>query len=206
MSLFRKVTCLSYSLKIVFLFLLFIYFSEFLAAAANFSSSTAAGKDRVLYTMLKYLPRSGFDVLLNMHTISWCLHFFHFIWKSSSIILIHKMEKVLTNQFSSGQSLSPLPFRRYLNAPFYFIYNIFWSLIPFLSPSERFYPSLSTLIQQIQVWLSDNLYHSLLAPPGIQIFSTSLFLLVFVSLKLAENFARLRSYRCLILCFHLQFL
>ena len=40
--------------------------AEFLATASNFSSSIATGLDKVVYSMLKHLPRSGMDFLLHI--------------------------------------------------------------------------------------------------------------------------------------------
>ena len=65
--------------------------TEFLAPASNPSSSTATGPDKVAYSMLKHLPRSGMDFLLHVFNLSWTLHSFPSIWKTSSIIPIHKM-------------------------------------------------------------------------------------------------------------------
>ena len=65
--------------------------TEFLAAASNLSSSTATGPDKVAYPMLKHLPRSGMDFLLHIFNPSWSSHSFPSIWKTSSIIPIHKM-------------------------------------------------------------------------------------------------------------------
>ena len=65
--------------------------AEFLAAASNLSSSTATGPDKVAYPMPKHLPRSGMDFLLHIFNLSWYSHSFSSIWKTSSIIPIHKM-------------------------------------------------------------------------------------------------------------------
>ena len=69
--------------------------AEFLAAAYNLSSSTATGPDKVAYPMLKHLPRSATDFLLHIFNLSWSSHSFPSIWKTSSIIPIHKMGKPL---------------------------------------------------------------------------------------------------------------
>ena len=74
--------------------------AEFLAAASNLSSSTATGPDKVAYPMLKHLPRSGMDFLLHIFNLSWSSHFFPSIWKTSSIIPIHKMGKPLDSPAS----------------------------------------------------------------------------------------------------------
>ena len=65
--------------------------TEFLAAASNLSSSTATGPDKVVYPMLKHLPRSGMDFLLHIFNLSWSSHSFSSIWETSFIIPIHKM-------------------------------------------------------------------------------------------------------------------
>ena len=67
--------------------------AEFYAAASNLSSSTATGPDKVSYPMLKHLLRSGIDFLLYIFNLSWSSHSFPSIWKTSSIIPIHKMGK-----------------------------------------------------------------------------------------------------------------
>ena len=74
--------------------------AEFLAAASNLSSSTATGPDKVAYPMLKHLPRSGMDLLLYIFNLSWSSHSFLSIWKTSSIIPIHKMGKPLDSPAS----------------------------------------------------------------------------------------------------------
>ena len=74
--------------------------AEFLATASNLSSSTATGPDKVAYPMLKHLPRSGMDFLHHIFNLSWSLHSFPSIWKTSSIIPIHKMGKPLDSPAS----------------------------------------------------------------------------------------------------------
>ena len=74
--------------------------TEFLAAASNLSSSSATGPDKVAYPILKHLPRSGMDFLLHIFILSWTSHFFPSIWKTSSIISIHKMGKPLDSPAS----------------------------------------------------------------------------------------------------------
>ena len=74
--------------------------TEFLAAASNLSFSTATGPDKVAYPMLKHLPRSGMDFLLYIFNLSWSSHSFPSIWKTSSIIPIYKMGKLLNSPAS----------------------------------------------------------------------------------------------------------
>ena len=69
--------------------------TEFLAAAFNLSSSTVTDADKVAYPMLKHLPRAGIDFLLHIFNLFWTLDSFPSIWKTSSIIPIHKMRKPL---------------------------------------------------------------------------------------------------------------
>ena len=75
-------------------------FAEFLSAASNLSSSSATGPDKVAYRMLKHLSRSGMDFLLHIFNLSWSSHSFPSIWKTSSIIPIHKMGKPLDSPAS----------------------------------------------------------------------------------------------------------
>ena len=74
--------------------------TELLVSASNLSSSTATGPDKVAYPMLKHLPRSGMDSLLHIFNLSWTSHSFPSIWKTSSIIPIHKMGKPLDSPAS----------------------------------------------------------------------------------------------------------
>ena len=73
---------------------------EFLAAASNLFSSTATGPDKVAYPMLKHFPRSGMDFLLHIFNLSWSSHSFPSMWKTSSVIPIHKMGKPLNSPAS----------------------------------------------------------------------------------------------------------
>ena len=74
--------------------------AEFHTAASNLSSSTATGPDKVAYSLLKHLPRSGMDFLLYIFNLSWTWHSFPSIWKTSSMIPIHKMGKPLDSPAS----------------------------------------------------------------------------------------------------------
>ena len=83
--------------------------------------------------MLKHLPRSGMDFLLYIFNLSWSSHSFPSIWKTSSIIPIHKMGKPLDSP-ASFRPISPSAYQSFLNASFYPVYSSFWSLIPFSLP------------------------------------------------------------------------
>ena len=50
--------------------------------------------------MLKHLPRCGMGFFLHIFNLSMSLHFFPSIWKASSVIPIHKMEKPLDSSTS----------------------------------------------------------------------------------------------------------
>ena len=67
---------------------------------SSLSSSTATGPDKVSYPMLKHILRSGMDLLLYIFNLSWSSHSFPSIWKTSSIIPIHKMAKPLDSPAS----------------------------------------------------------------------------------------------------------
>ena len=69
--------------------------AEFLAAASNLFSSTATGPDEVAYRVLKHLSLSVIDFLLHIFNLSWSSQSFPSIWKTFSIISIHKMGKPL---------------------------------------------------------------------------------------------------------------
>ena len=114
--------------------------AEFLAAASSLSSSTAIGPDKVAYPMITHLPRSGMDFRLHIINLSWSSHFFPSIWKTSSIIPIHKMGKLL----DSPASFRPISFiscvsklfeRIILSCLLFFLEQI-QNLIPFFLPAR----------------------------------------------------------------------
>ena len=74
--------------------------AEFHVAASNLFPSTATGPDKVACPMLKHLPSSGMDFFLHIFNLSWSSHSFPSIWKTSSIIPIHKMGKPLNSPAS----------------------------------------------------------------------------------------------------------
>ena len=73
--------------------------AEFHVGASNLTPSTATGPDKVAYPMLKHLPRSGMD-FLHIFNLFWSSHSFPSIWKTSSIIPIHKIGKPLDSPAS----------------------------------------------------------------------------------------------------------
>ena len=79
-----------------FVLLLSFFPTEFLVAATNLSSSTAIGPDKVAYPMLKHLPCSGMDFLLHIFNLSWTLHSFPSIWKTSSILFFLESNSILS--------------------------------------------------------------------------------------------------------------
>ena len=64
--------------------------------------------------MLKHLPRSGMDFLLHIFNLSWTLHSFPSIWKTSYIIPIHKMGK----PFDSPAFFRPISLTSYVSKLF----------------------------------------------------------------------------------------
>ena len=79
--------------------------AQFLAAASNLSFSTATGY-KISYPMLKHLPRYGMELLLHIFNLSWTLHSFPSIWKTSSIIPTHRWESLSILLLPSGLSLA----------------------------------------------------------------------------------------------------
>ena len=110
--------------------------AEFLATASNLFSSTATGLDKVAYPMLKHLPRSGMDFLLNIFNLSWSSHSFPSIWRHLQLFPYTKWESLSTLLLPSGLSLSPSAYQSCLNASFYLVYFSFWNLIPFSLPAR----------------------------------------------------------------------
>ena len=127
--------------------------AEFLAATSNLSSSTATGPDKVAYPMLKHLPRSGMDFLLHIFNLSWTSHSFPSIWKTSSIISIHKIGKPLDSPASFRPISLTSCLSKFFNALFYPIYSFFWNLILFI------------ILSRLLFFLESNSMLSLLARP-----------------------------------------
>ena len=96
--------------------------------------------------MLKYLPCSHKDFHLHIINLSWSLHSFPSIWKTSSIIPIHNMGKPLDSlAFFRSISFS-FCVSRLLNASFYCVYSLKFNSI--LSPRQAsFRPGRSTFNQ-----------------------------------------------------------
>ena len=114
--------------------------TEFLAAASDLSSFTATGPDKVAYPMLKHHLCSGMDFLLHIFNLSQTLHSFVSIWKTSSIITIHKMRKPLDSPASfrliALTSFDSKLFERIVLSRLLF----FLESNPFSSPPGRFPP------------------------------------------------------------------
>ena len=113
-------------------------FAKFLAAASNLFSSTATGPDKVAYPMLNHLPRYGMDFLLHIFRLFWTFHSFPSIWKTSSIIPIHKMGKPLDSPASSWPiSLTSCVSKAFIAyASYHPVYSSFWNLILFSFPTR----------------------------------------------------------------------
>ena len=86
--------------------------------------------DKVVYPVLKYLPRFGMDLLFYLF---WSFHFFLSIWKSSSIACIHKLRKPFDSP-SIFRSFSPPTFGSCLNTLFSIFYSFFLESKFILSP------------------------------------------------------------------------
>ena len=122
--------------------------AEYLAAASNLSSSTATGPDKVFYPMLKHLSRSGMDLLLHIFNLSWSSHSFPSIWKTSSIIPVHKMGKPLDCPASFRPISLPLCISKLFERIILSHLLIFLESNSILSPRRAgFRPSRSTLDQ-----------------------------------------------------------
>ena len=82
------------------------------------------------------------DFLLHIFNLFWSSHSFPSIWKTSSIIPIHKIGKPLDSPASFRPiSFSPPVYQSCLNASFYPVFSCLWNLIPFSLPAR----SVSTL-------------------------------------------------------------
>ena len=101
-----------------------------------------------LTTTLRHLPRPGVDFLLHIFNLSWSSHSFPSIWKTSSIIFIYKMRKLL----HSPASFRPISLTSYVSKLFERIILsrllFFLELNSILSPRQAgFRPGRSTLNQ-----------------------------------------------------------
>ena len=175
--------------------------AEFLAAASNLTPSTATGPDKVAYPMLKHLPRSGMDLLLCIFNLSLTSHSFPSIWKTSSIIPIHKMGKPL----DSPASFRPISLTSYVSKLFECIILsrllFFLESNSILSPRQAgFCPERSTLDQIL--YLSQSILDGFNNPrPGYRtILSTIDFFKAFDSVWHPALFHKLIS-ACLPPCF-----
>ena len=122
--------------------------AEFLAAASNLSSSIATGPDKVAYPMLKHLPRSGMDFLLHIFNLSWSLHSFPSIWKTTSIIPIYKMGMPLDSPASFRRISLTSCVSKHLDRIILFRLLFFLESNSILSPRQAgFRPGRSTLDQ-----------------------------------------------------------
>ena len=116
--------------------------------------------------MVKHFPRSGMDFLLYIFNLSWFLHSFLSIWKTSSIIPIHKMGKPL----NSPASFWPISFAFCVSKLFERIILsrllFFLESNSILSPRQAgFCPGRSTLDQIL--YLSQSILNGLNKPrPG----------------------------------------
>ena len=109
---------------------------DLLAAASNLSPSTSTGPDKVAYPMLKHLPRSGMDFLPHIFNLSWSSHSFPSIWKTSSIIPIHKMGKPLDSPASFRPIFLSFCVSKLFKRIILRVYFSFWNLIPFFLPAR----------------------------------------------------------------------
>ena len=136
---------------------------EFLAAASNLSWSTATGPDKVAYPMLKHLPRSGMDFLLQ-YFLDFAFLPFHL--EDLFIISIHNMGKPL----DSPASFRPISLTSCISKLFDHIILsrllFFLESNSILSPRQAGYrPGRSTLDQI--VFLSQSISDGLTKPrPG----------------------------------------
>ena len=108
--------------------------AEFHAAASHFSSSIATGPDKVVYSMLKHLPRSGMDFLLYIFNLLWSSYSFLPSGRHLPLFPYTRWESLSTLLLPSGLSLSAPAYQNCLNASFYPVYFSFWNLIPFSLP------------------------------------------------------------------------
>ena len=136
--------------------------AEFLAAASNLFLSNTTGPDKVASPMLKRLPGSGMNFFLHLFNLSWILHFFPSIWKTS-VIPIREMGKhldspALFRPISLTSCISKLFKRIILSCLLFFL-----EFNSILSPHQAcFRPGRSTL--NYNLFLSQFISHGLNKP------------------------------------------
>ena len=144
--------------------------------------------------MLKHLPRYGMDFLLHIFNLSWSSHSFPSIWKTSSIISMHKMGKPLNSSasfwpISSTSSVSKLFERIILSRLLFFLESN-----SILSPCQAgFRPGRSTLDQILYLSQSISVGFNKPRPGSRTILSTSDFSKAFGSVWHPALFHKLIS-------------
>ena len=124
--------------------------------------------------MLKHFLRSGTDFLLHTFNLSWTLHSFSSIWKTSSIIPIHKMGKPLDSpasfrSISFTSYVSKLFERIILSRLFFFVESN-----SILSPCQAGFRSGQSTLDQI-LFLSQSISDGFNKPrPGSQTILTTI--------------------------------
>ena len=184
---------------------------KFSRLRTNLSSSTASGPDKVVYPMLKHRHRSARDFLQHIFNLSWSLHFFSSIWKTTTIIPIHETGKPLYSSASFRPIyLSPSASKSFLNALFHRFYSSFWSLTPFTLSAKSVSAVDGLLSIKFIFFLSSlrmNLTQPNLALGRFSLLSTSPKLSTLSGVPpFFTNLFRLASFLALLVGFYLSFL
>ena len=139
--------------------------AELLAAASNLFLPTVTAPDKVAYPMLKHLPRSGMD-FLRIFNRSRSSHFFASIWKTSSIIPIHRMGKPLDSPASFGSISLTFCVTKFFERIILSRLLFFLEFNSILSPSRAGFRPLRSTLDQI-LYLSQSISDGFSKPmPG----------------------------------------